>query len=128
MTQRSGTAQPSDKEDDVRNETALKLRDRQVWKFTLPMPNATGRSYVDMPAWVKPLSVGLQDGVMVVWALVAPFAEIEEGMQPEGPRRFIIANTGMEIPGFPDGAVFLGTVTSNGIVWHVWDGDAETTA
>ena len=102
---------------------------RRVWKFELPMPNATGRSFVDMPAHVEPLSVGLQDGTMVVWALVDPWAGTDEDELPTGPRRFIVANTGAGVPGFPDGARFLGTLTTdNGIVWHVWDGDAETTA
>lgn len=101
----------------------------RAWKFTLPEPNDTGRVFVDMPATARPFSVGLQGDEMVVWALCDPEQEVEFDMQPTGPRRFIVANTGMEIPGFPDGASFLGTLTTdNGIVWHVWDGDARTTA
>lgn len=101
----------------------------RVWKFTLPPPNNTFRAWVDLPASARPFSVGLQDGVMVVWALCDPEQEIELDMQVTGPRRFIVANTGQDIPGFPDSAKFLGTVTtSNGIVWHIWDGDARTTA
>ena len=99
------------------------------WKFTLTQPGETGRVFVDMPATARPFSVALQDGAIVVWALCDPDQEAEFDMQPAGLRRFIVANTGQEIPGFPKGAAFLGTVTTaNGIVWHVWDGDARTTA
>lgn len=101
----------------------------RVWKFTLPQPSITGRSFIDMPAAVDPFSVGLQGDQMVVWAMVDPDAEVEEGYKATGPRRFIVVNTGPPISSFPKGAKFLGTVTTaNGIVWHVWDGDAETTA
>ena len=101
----------------------------RVWKFALTEPTPTGRVFVDLPASARPFTVGLQDGTIVVWALCDPEQEIELDMQVTGPRRFIVANTGQEIPGFPDGARFLGTVTtSNGIVWHIWDGDARTTA
>ena len=100
----------------------------RVWKFAVPMPDEDGRSFVDMPLAVEPLSVGLQDDALFVWALVQP-GEHEPHEEANGPRQFIVANTGMEIPRFPEGARFLGTVTtSNGIVWHVLDGDAETTA
>lgn len=99
-----------------------------AWKFKLPQPTSTGRSYVDMPVAMTPLSVGMQDDEIVVWALVDPDYETP-GMPTEAARRFIVANTGAEIPGFPEAARFLGTVTSStGIVWHVWDGDAETTS
>lgn len=98
----------------------------RVWKFTLAMPNEDGRSFVTMPAHVTPLSVGVQSDELVVWALVDPL--VPPHIQSEGPRRFIVVNTGQPVISIPYGAKFLGTVTtSNGIVWHVWDGDAETT-
>jgi hypothetical protein len=101
----------------------------RVWKFVFTNPTSTGRVFVDMPASARPISVGLQGDQMVVWALCDPEQETELDMQVTGPRRFIVTNTGQEIPGFPDGGRFLGTVTSdNGIVWHVWDADARTTA
>lgn len=108
---------------------AAQVHGERVWKFTLTEPGGTGRVFVDMPATACPISVGLQDGEMVVWALCDPDQGAEFGMQATGPRRFIVANTGQPIPGFPDGARFLGTLTTdNGIVWHVWDGDARWTA
>lgn len=102
---------------------------RVVWKFEVPPPGRTGRSFIDLSASAELLSVGLQGEQMVVWALVDPDYEPEPGYAATGPRRLIVANTGADVPGFPEGAKFLGTVTTeNGIVWHVWDGDAETTA
>jgi hypothetical protein len=101
----------------------------RIWKFALPMPDPNGRSFVDMPAEVEPLSVAQQGDEMVVWAVCDPDAPPEEGYTAHGPRRFIVVNTGDVISSLPGGARFLGTVTSdNGIVWHVWDGDAGTTA
>jgi hypothetical protein len=99
-----------------------------VWKFAVPRPNANGRAFIDAPAVVEFLCAGIQGDEIVVWALVEP-GEHEPGYLPSGPHRLIVLNTGQEVSGFPEGAKFLGTVTtSNGIVWHVWDGDAETTA
>lgn len=101
-----------------------------VHKFPVAMPNSNGRSFVDLPSDAVLLSVGLEKSDrMVVWALTDPDREPKEGMDPAGPHRLIVANTGMDVPGFPEGARFLGTVkSSNGVIWHVWDGDAETTA
>lgn len=112
-----------------RRERVLDPNARVVWKYEIPEPTPTGRSFVDLPADAEPLSIGLQGDVFVLWALVTPGREPEDGMAATGPRRLIVANTGREIPGFPDGARFLGSVTTaTGVVWHVWDGDAETTS
>lgn len=93
-----------------------------VWKFPVDIPGPTGRSLVDMPDEAQPLSVGIQDAQLYVWALVDPDGQIAA-------RRLIVVNTGPEIVGLPDGARFLGTVTTiGGTVWHVWDGDAEVAA
>lgn len=104
--------------------------ERVVWKFVIPQPGSTGRAFIDAPADAHLLSVAIQGAEIVVWALVDPNYEPPEGEQAEGMFRLIVANTGMVVPGFPDGARFLGTVThpGSGVVWHVWDGDAETTA
>ena len=94
---------------------------RIVWKFPVPRPNNTGRAFIDVPSFAEFLSVGIQNDEIVVWALVVPPRPGDALTM----RRLIVANTGMDVPGFPEGARFLGTVTSsNGIVWHVWDGDA----
>ena len=108
------------------NET---LWDARVLKYEVGIPDNRCRAFVWSHHTLQPVSVGVQDGVMVLWGLVWENREPDEGMQDSGPRRLIVANTGAIIPDFPEGAQFLGTVTTdNGIVWHVWDGDAETTA
>jgi hypothetical protein len=96
---------------------------RVVWKFPIPLPEKTGRAFIDVPVSSEFLSVGLQgEDEPFVWALVDPVAADE--IPPEM-RRLVVANTGGNVPEFPVSARFLGTVTtSNGIVWHVWDGDA----
>jgi hypothetical protein len=101
-----------------------------VYKYAIPEPTGTGRAFIDLSASAELLSVAFQGDTLVVWALIDPAFEPEPGYAVEGPRRLIVANTGQPIPGFPDGARFLGTAThpESGIVWHVWDGDAETTA
>lgn len=89
-----------------------------VWKFPIAMPDERGRSFVKIPNEAELLTVGLQNDQMFVWALTY-------SMDEPHTHRLIVANTGMSIPEFPPSARFLGTVmTSNGIVWHVWDGDA----
>ena len=88
-----------------------------VWKFPIAMPDEHGRSFVDIPDEAELLSVGLQDDRLVLWALTDSLHETYR-------HRLIVANTGMSIPEFPPRARHLGTLTtSNGIVWHVWDGD-----
>jgi hypothetical protein len=101
----------------------------RVHKYPIPMPNGRGRSFVVLPSDAVLLSVGLQNDALMLWALTDPDYVPEQDEAREGPRRLIVSNTGRDIPSFPSGAAFLGTVTTtNGIVWHVWDGDAETTA
>jgi hypothetical protein len=89
-----------------------------VWKFQIPMPDENGRSFVEIPEGSELLSVGIQDDRLVLWALT-------DSLSAPHIHRILVANTGMSIAEFPSTARFLGTVTtSNGIVWHVWDGDA----
>jgi hypothetical protein len=95
---------------------------RVVWKYPVRVPDEHGRAWVDLPDNAVPLSVGLQGDDMVLWALVDPYAKSTAGLD-----RLLAVNTGTEIPEFPNGSRFLGTITTeNGIVWHVFDGDAET--
>lgn len=95
---------------------------RVAWKFAIPQPTDTGRSFIDIPVHSELLSVGIQNDEMFVWALVDLIAADEV---PPEMRRLIVANTDMDVPGFPVDARFLGTLTTSyGIVWHIWDGDA----
>ena len=96
----------------------------RVWKYAVPMPDRHCRAWVYLPNGAAPLSVGLQQDEMVLWALVPEDAWDGDSLD-EHKHRLIVANTGAVIPELPEGVRFLGTVTfSNGIVWHVWDGDS----
>jgi len=87
-----------------------------VLKYAVDPPTKTGRAFIDVPDSAEILSVGLQGDSMVVWALV-------RDDEMTGARRLIVCNTGEQVPGFPEDARFIGTVTTaNGIVWHVFDG------
>lgn len=92
----------------------------RVWKYALPAPT-NGIASVWISYAAEPISVGVQDGAMVVWAHVGGNVE----QYASDWHDFIVVNTGQEFPNrYFDGgeAKFLGTVTSeNGIVWHVWD-------
>ena len=93
-----------------------------IWKFDVPAPDEEGRSFVRMPVYSVPVSVGLQDDQMVVWALVDP------NRKSTIPVCLLVVNTGRA---FAEVSAkwaerFLGTVTSSaGIVWHVFSGKAE---
>jgi len=89
-----------------------------VWKFTLTGPDTT----IPMPVGAKVLSVGEQDGQIVLWAEVSAVV----GDWPQ--RRFRAFNTGANLPegtlkGDVPSPVYLGTVQIRdaGIVWHVYE-------
>lgn len=89
-----------------------------VWKFVLPWPDKKGNCFARMPADSHGLSVGIQDGRMVVWAVC-------DTSDKERLRRFIVVNTGQDLSEavWRSRFAFLGTVTAeSGVVWHVWDG------
>ena len=89
---------------------------RRVWKYTVHMPDAFGRSWVDIPVGGRVISAGLQNDEMVVWVSVPAQPEsIDVFQQP-----LIIVNTNMPFY-MSDGTKFLGTfTTTSGIVWHIW--------
>ncbi len=92
-----------------------------MWKYVLPRP-VEGISFVEMPAVIEPLSVGIQGDDLVVWAIVDANFQPPARVVSPGLRPFFVVNTGAEVPIVP-GSRFLGSVTSStGIVWHVWDG------
>ncbi len=65
-----------------------------------------------MPATRRTLSVGHQNGVVMVWALVDPAAKREKV-------KFKIVGTGHRVVGI-DGWRFVGTVQLPPYVWHVF--------
>ena len=59
------------------------------------------------------LTVQMQHGVLVLWALVDP-------LQPKEQRTINIFGTGGPAP---DTGVYIGTVQDGGMVWHVFQGE-----
>lgn len=89
----------------------------RVYKYSVPIEDGF---HVLMPISARPLSVGLQDEQPVLWALVND----EERHEP---RRFAWRGTGHAAKGFKAGQ-FVGTVQfSNGLVFHLFDLEAEVT-
>ena len=83
-----------------------------IWKYQL---HQIEKQIIDMPIGSKILSVGSQDGELVVWAYVDP----DEGLEKH---KILTCGTGH------DGwhvynERFIGTVQmNNGQEWHVFDG------
>ncbi len=90
----------------------------QIWKFEI----GDGKSLAAMPKGARVLSVGVQDcrinGVrnarIMVWAMIDPSAEIVQ-------HRFPVYGTGHEIDA-EDMGLFIGTVFTEHLVCHVFDG------
>lgn len=87
-----------------------------IWKFALR--NTHGSETVRMPANVHPLSVALQDGLPVLWALVDPMAGFQD-------RTIECLYTGDSVDQVAP-AMYLGTVEA-GLVLHYWLRDAVNT-
>lgn len=82
----------------------------RILKYIIPMPDEKGLSRIWMPANSEPVSVGIQNDKMVLWAAVFP-CEVDKLWT------FCVGNTGQEIDYV---GKFIGTVTSStGVVWHV---------
>lgn len=71
---------------------------------------------IEMPGSPKILSVGIQAGEAMLWALVNPDAEKQR-------KKVYVTNTGGELGDEFVGRRFLGTLIfgSGGIVLHVWE-------
>jgi hypothetical protein len=81
-----------------------------VWKYAL----TPGMTVIQMPAAAVPLTVGVQDGSLVLWALVAV-----QG-QPET-RVFLTAGTGHAFPAVSTQIPYVGTASMGSLVWHVFE-------
>lgn len=109
-----------------------------IWKFTPDRAqNQHGRFVLPAPLGAKPLSVGVQDGELVVWALVdtdaAPGALVVwvagtgEGLPPRLEPLLALAALG-KVFGASGEVPFLGTVQQGPFAWHVWAVGADTGA
>lgn len=90
----------------------------RVLKYYIPEPSLfeNCKSRVVMPRNAKILSCAIQDNQMVVWALIPddlpPTTDI---------RHFVVVNTGTRFQGTVDSYNFVGTMTIDGIVWHLFE-------
>ncbi len=89
-----------------------------IWKYDLGTPTPHLITH-RMPDGAHPLSVGVQDGKIVLWARVAPGKNAKD-------RQFAVAWTGEPLPWAElkppvVGYNFLGTVTIEGLVCHVFE-------
>lgn len=87
-----------------------------VWKFPVPWPPAQDTFTLTMPARAMLLSVQMQEGAPMIWALVEPDA-------PHVERHFRVAGTGHPIT--EDIAYVLGTFQVPNewqtLVFHVFE-------
>lgn len=83
---------------------------KRIYKYDINIGSGT----VHLPSQAEILSVGVQYGQLVCWALVQPSDRLEE-------RRLIIEGTGREAPSLR--GRFLGTHLLEGgaLVLHVWE-------
>lgn len=92
-----------------RSGTACVIK-QTIWKFPLEI---TGVQEVRLPRGAKIISVANQNGVICLWAMVAPDSPLE-------PRIIFIYGTGHPLP--EDSGRFLGSVLQDPFVWHVFEG------
>lgn len=83
-----------------------------IWKFLLEV---TESQIVNMPTGARLLSVQLQFGSPMLWAMVDPLAQME-------PRSIVTLGTGNPFSGIVGG--YLGTYQLSGgaLVFHVFEG------
>lgn len=81
-----------------------------VWKYVMETPRQT----FDMPRYADVLHVGVQAGLIVLWAEVVPDREVES-------RTFEAVNTGVPLPVTSREHVGSTVSEENGIMWHVYE-------
>jgi hypothetical protein len=85
----------------------------KIHKFPISLEE---RQTVALPYGARALHVGVQAGVVCLWALFD-----EKGQLGRGPvaREFAVYGTGFALP--DDVGTHLGTVQIDGFVWHVFE-------
>ena len=84
---------------------------KTIYKYPLTI---TDRQDVEMPTGSRLLSVGEQEGQLILWVAV-------DTNKPTISRCIVIVGTGNPAKNIVD-SPFIGTVQmSNGLVWHVFD-------
>jgi hypothetical protein len=87
---------------------------KTIWKFPLMIAD---RQEIVMPQGARLLSVGLQNGLMQLWAVVDP-------SRPKSTRTIAIVGTGHDMDSHEiERWFFVGTCITMGgrIVWHIFD-------
>lgn len=95
--------------------------DSTIWKYIL-RPDREGICTLEMPATRRALSVGEQDGRLVMWATVDPD-------HASTPAWYVVIPTGGHAPPANTGLLvaFIGTVQmATGLVFHVWELDPRS--
>jgi hypothetical protein len=95
---------------------------KKIWKFEIHAEYALGavtwegRQVIPMPCGAVILSVGLQEGRPMLWALVNPEAPLDK-------RTVHIVATGSELGDEFGGRSFIGTLIfgTGGIILHVFE-------
>lgn len=92
----------------------------KIFKFELPMAVSrfdaqwNERTTVKMPVGAKILTIQSQRNQPMIWAEVDPNAEYED-------RKFLIMNTGGEVPHGGFGYIATFQVNDGGLVFHVYE-------
>ena len=85
---------------------------KRIFKYVVPL---TSNPEIEMPYHAKPLSMGFQGETLMLWALVDP------DKYPTIKHRFRFLMTGENIEDPLSIGTFIGTVTKNDIVMHLFD-------
>jgi hypothetical protein len=84
---------------------------RIIWKFSLEL---SARHLVLMPRGAEILSVQMQGGSPVAWALVDPDAQLTS-------RVILMNGTGWDVGTATKAKNHIGTVQADGMVWHFFE-------
>lgn len=88
----------------------------RIYKYEVPIESMP---QIEMPHHAKPLSIGFQDGILMLWAIVDP------DKYPIVSRKFRLLMTGEILPDTKYIGEFIGAVSKNGIVMHLFDLENE---
>jgi len=86
--------------------------DYRIWKYELELSSIQA---IEMPVGAEILSVGNQEGILAIWAMVDATGDKEQ-------RYIEIIGTGDQVPtGMGVDHKFIGTVLMSPFVWHVFE-------
>lgn len=83
-----------------------------IWKYAVRL-DAPGAFHLQMPVGADVLTVQLQDGAPMLWAMVNPDARTIQ-------RSFRVVGTGWDNEDFT-GCRYVGTWQKDSLVWHLFE-------